>query len=289
VTVVVKEIQNQDLEEVSEFLHREMWKGISPADWLRSLQLPWSFEIPHYGYQLRDNDRLVGVYTAIFSERPIRGNPERFCNLAAWFVLPDYRLHSIKLLKALLDQKNCHLTDLSPIPHVVQIMKKFGFSLLDATLTVQPNLPFWRWASRNEVITEPECIREELGGEVRQIFDDHLGLGSLRHIVLKHNGDPCLVMYVIRSRKKIPCATVLYVSDSKVLARRYKTLSHFFLLREHTFLTIFESRFLERSPVLSFQLQSPHRKLFRSSTLLAEDIDNLYSELVTLVQPSQIQ
>ena len=43
---------------------------------------------------------------------------------------------------------------------------------------------------------------------------------------------------------------------------------------------LIERAVVERAPRLSFSVRSPRRKMFRSSTLEAHQIDYLYSELV---------
>ena len=54
--------------------------------------LPWKVDAPNHGFMLRDGQRVVGAYLAFYSERLIAGRMERFCNLGAWYVLPEYRL-----------------------------------------------------------------------------------------------------------------------------------------------------------------------------------------------------
>lgn len=283
--VTISEISDQDLEAVSEFLHRHMNSAIPVDVWLASLRPPWDFQGPHHGYQLRDDGVLVGVYTAIFSERPIRGEPEKFCNLATWYVLPDYRFHSLGLLKRLLDQGRYHMTDLSPKPAIIKIMRRLQFKFLDTSLTIMPNVAWPGWSSQEKIITESSRIQAVLTEEGRQIYEDHASLGSLQHLAVGHRGDYCHIVYLRQARKRIPCVLVLHIGAPKVLAHCYQTLSRYFLLKERSLFTLFESRFLERRPVLSFEARSPHRnKLFLSESLEAGDIDNLYSELVTLAR-----
>ena len=56
----------------------------------------------------------------------------RFCNLASWSVLPEYRFHSVRLLKALLAQHGYHFTDLAPSEKVESVNARFKFRYLDA-------------------------------------------------------------------------------------------------------------------------------------------------------------
>ena len=91
---------------------------------------------------LLDGDRIVGAHLAFYSRADDRRPPERFCNLGAWCVLPEYRFHGLRLLKALLAQEGYHFTDLSPSGNVVGLNKRLGFEFLDTTTALVPNLPW---------------------------------------------------------------------------------------------------------------------------------------------------
>ena len=66
------------------------------------------------GFMLLGDGAVGGVDLASYSERTISGRRERFCNLGAWCVLPEFRFHALRLLKALLAQDGYHFIDLSP-------------------------------------------------------------------------------------------------------------------------------------------------------------------------------
>jgi hypothetical protein len=118
-----------------------------------------------------------------------------------------------------------------------------------------------------------------------RIYEDHRNLGSLRHVLISDGEAACHVVFHRNRRKGIPTVTVLHVTDVEVLSRNHHILGSHFLTRQRAVLTIFEPRHILESPFLSFRTQSPHRKMFRSDTLVAEDIDNLYSEAVCLTVP----
>ena len=87
---------------------------------------------------LRDGQRVVGVYLAFYSERFIADQVERFCNLGSWSVLPEYRLHSVRLLKALLAQDGYHFTDLAPSEKVESVNARLKFRYLDTSMALLP-------------------------------------------------------------------------------------------------------------------------------------------------------
>lgn len=104
-TVELTPITDVDVPAVADFLHANFSDRIP---WAQACSAtPWKVDTPNHGFMLRDGQSLVGVHLAFYSDRLIAGKLERFCNLGAWCVLPDFRSHSIRLLKALLEQAGC--------------------------------------------------------------------------------------------------------------------------------------------------------------------------------------
>ncbi|MEZ5987788.1 MAG: hypothetical protein R3F30_01410 [Planctomycetota bacterium] len=281
-SLTVEPLGEDDLPAVAALMHAHMNPRIPVADWERSYRMPWARCGPHYGYGLWQDGRLAGAYTVIWSRRTVDGREELFGNLAAWCVEPELRLHSLSLLKQVLADKQVHLTDLSPKPEVARLMRRFGFEALDTTWCLMPNLPWW---GLTRILTDPAAIAARLAGDARQVFEDHRDVGAVHHLLLDVRDRPCHVMYHRRTRKGVPCVTVLHVSEPAALPGRYLGLGGHFLRRERALLTVWEDRFLVRRPLLSRRTASPHAKLFRSPTLGPGRIDNLYSELVTLAEP----
>ena len=94
---------------------------------------PWKVDAPNHGFMLHDGQRIVGAHTAFYSERLVAGRMERFCDLGTWYVLPEFRSHSIRLIKALLAQDGYHFTALTPGHKVVSIHTQLGFHPLDTS------------------------------------------------------------------------------------------------------------------------------------------------------------
>lgn len=275
---VIEALTTSSLDEASEFLHRHMNRRISVGQWSASMRTPWQNPGPNHGYGLRANGILVGVYHAIYATRSIRGHSESFCNLAAWCVHPDFRAHSLSLLKRQLDHRDFHMTDLSPRPDVAKLMRRFGFRDLDTTSWVAPNMP---WRGRRDVVTSLDEIARHLSGDAQTTFCDHRDLAAIQHVLLTSEHAPCHVIYQTTKKRGFPCAVVLHASAPDVLEDRFSTLAGYILRRHGVLFTICETRIVAKRPRLA-ALRAFGAKLFRSSTLEATAIDNLYSELVTL-------
>ena len=90
-------ITDADIADVADFLRVNMNPKVT---WARACVPPWKVDAPNHGFMLRDGQRVVGVQLAFYSERLVAGRAERFCNMGAWCVLPEYRFHSIRLVMA---------------------------------------------------------------------------------------------------------------------------------------------------------------------------------------------
>ena len=175
---------------------------------------------------------MVGVYLAFYSERKIDGRSERFCNLAAWCVLEEYRSHGLRLLRALLAQKGYHFTDLSPSGSVIALNTRLKFSHLDVATALVPNLPWPLWSPRVRVISEPQEIERTLRGRDLEIYRDHARAAAARHVVVVKGGETCYVMFRKDRRKNLPLfASILYVGNPELFRTTAKYVFRHLLFR----------------------------------------------------------
>ncbi|HEX2416416.1 MAG TPA: hypothetical protein VHJ37_14490 [Thermoleophilaceae bacterium] len=278
--VRVSPITDTDIRRVGEFLNENLNKKLSANQWARSLDVPWSVDSPNSGFMLLDGDTIVGAHLAFYSERMIEGRRERFCNLGAWCVQPDYRFHSLRLLKALLAQEGYTFTDLSPSGNVIGVNEKLGFRSLDTSTAWLPNLPLPSWPGRNVISSDPALIERTLSGDELQLYRDHADTGAARHLVLIRGDEWCYVVFRKDRRKKLPLfASMLHVSHPSLFRRMAGPLGRHLLLRHGALATLVEDRIVEQPPQLAIHVPSGRRRMFRSPRLEPAQIDYLYSEL----------
>ncbi len=273
-------ITRADVPAVAQFLHAELNTRIASAEWEAAIAPPWSCSRPNHGFLLRAGERIVGVYLAFYSERRMDGQTERFCNLAAWCVLDEYRTRSVLLLNALLAQKGYHFTDLSPSGNVIPLNLRLKFSHLDVTTALVPNLPLPLLSWRVRIISEPREIERTLHDRDLEIYRDHARAAAAHHIVVVEGNSTCYVMFRRVRRKNLPLfASILYVGNRELFHRVAKHVARHLLLRHGILATLTELRVVGDRPRLSIMLKSPRPKMFRSATLRPDQIDDLYSEL----------
>ncbi len=284
-TVHVRPISANDVPAAAAFLHANLNSHVSADAWTQAVRVPWAVSPPNHGFLLAeadsDGERVVGVYLAFYSERLIAGRAESFCNLGAWCVLPSHRFGGVRLLKALLAQPGYTFTDLSPSGAVVPLNERLNFAFLDTTTALIPNLPWPSWPGQCRIITEPSVIRSTLTGADLQRYLDHEHAAAARHVLLVKGGRHCHVIFRRDRRKRLPIfASILHVTDPALFQELARPLARHLLLRHGIAATLAEARVVGGRPKPSVLVPNTRRKMYKSASLRADQIDNLYSELV---------
>lgn len=281
--VDVRPIMDDDADAISGFLHDHLNSRPGRAAWRAILAPPWSAEPPNQGFQLVADDTIVGAYVAVYSERDVDGEQRRFCNLAAFCVLEDYRPHSFRLMRAILAQQGYEFTDFSPSGNVVALNERLGFAALDTATRLAPNLP--RLPRRGLTVSDdPAVVAGVLSGQDARVHRDHRHAPAARHIVAIAHGEYSYLVVRKERRKGLPVfSSLLYVGGSRELLRSaWPQVGSHLLVRHGALATLAERRVLGFLPAFGVDLETPRVKMFRSSTVPANAIDYLYSELTLL-------
>jgi hypothetical protein len=232
---------------------------------------------------LTAEDRVVGVYLAYYSQRHIDGEIHRFCNLASWCVLQEYRSHSLRLLRALLAQEGYHFTDLTPNKDVVQLNTRLKFQHLDTATALILNLPWPPWPGRTRVVSDRSVIQSALGGRDLEIYRDHAHAAAAHHLVVLRGTESCYVMFRRDRRDNLPLfASMLHVGNLGLFRHTAQYVFRHLLIHHGIPATLAELRVIGYRPRLSVMLRSRQPKMYRSNHLGPEQIDYLYSELTCL-------
>jgi len=303
-TVELAPITDADVAVVADFLHVDFNSRVSSSTWSRVMSVPWKVDAPNHGFMLQEGQRVVGAYLAFYSDRLVAGRVERFCNLASWSVLPEYRFHSVRLLKALLAQDGYHFTDLAPSEKVESVNARFKFRYLDTSAVFVPHLPWPTLPGRTKVSADADVIVATLAGPDLELYRDHAQAPATHHLVLIRGSESCYVMFRKRWWKGRPVfAAILYVSNPSLFQRTVTSLARYLLVHYRLLATFAELRIVGIRPRTSFVLPYPktlvrrhnsritrwyaakyqgmiHPKMYRSASLEPDQVDELYSELV---------
>ena len=278
--VSIRPISDADIRRVAEFLHAHLNGRTSVDSWAAAMTPPWTFDQPNHGFLLQEGERIVGAHLALYSERTIDGRAESICNLAAWCVLPTHRHHSVRLVRALLGQKEYHFIDLSPSGNVVPLNLRLRFEFLDTATALVPNLP---WPHRHRgvrVLSDSEELARRLSGRDLDIYRDHVGAAAAHHLVVVRGDETCYVIFRRDRRKGLPLfASFIHVGNPTLFQAAATDVHRHLLLRHRIPFTLNELRVVGSRPRWSHMLRSPRPKMYRSPTLRPDQIDYLYSEL----------
>lgn len=276
---IIEPISMEMLPEFAAFLNANMGQIRSTEDWILGLSASWDAHRPNYGFVLRENGRITGGIGAIYAQRIIRGQTEKFCNITSWCVLDSHRKWSMPLAMAAVGQPGYHFTDFSPTKVVGGVLRFLKFKPLDEAIVVIPNgiSP----QLRGRILSTPARIAEALGGHALQVWLDHSNFHWLEHVLVGQPGNWCHLIYKRDRLKGLSSARILYRSNAEILERYLPRLAWHLLCRG-LLTTQIERRFLSHLPRVCRLRTGFNPKLYLSSTLGDEDIDYLYSESMVL-------
>lgn len=279
--VHVHPITPDDTAAVSVFLHDHLNSALPPRQWRSLLEPPWDATAPNSGFMLVQDARIVGAYAAVYSRRVVAGEKVAFCNLAAFCVLDPYRMHSLRLARAILAQPGYEFTDFSPSGSVVALNERLGFRRLDtaSVLCVNAPLPPRRGLT---VTSEPSELAEVLHGEDLAVYRDHRATAA-RHVAVARGERYAYLIVRRERRKRLPwfAVPVYAAGDIGLLREAWPQLLSHLGLRLRLPFTLAEPRVLGFAP-RGYRPSRSRPKMFRSQRVDAAQIDGLYSELVLL-------
>jgi hypothetical protein len=276
----LRPVLNSDIEAVCAFLADHMQRGMTKDEYRPLFTYPWMPEKSGMGFLLEEEGKLVGFLGAIYSERMIRGESSRFCNLTNWCVLPNFRNESLKLLFAVLGQSGQTIVNLSPSEEVQKMLTRMRYQQLDALkLFSFPLTQLWTLAGRGKLLWDRIEIQGCVDEEGRKIINDHSDTGC-RFVVIAHEGITSLIVSKKRRKQGISFTEILHVSGPELFRQSFERVKLGLMFKDRTMLLAIDERLLKsRLP-----LMLPYRRVsfFKSTSLTPQDVDNLYSEIAVL-------
>jgi GNAT superfamily N-acetyltransferase len=282
--VVVRPATNDEVDDISGFLHSHMSAKVSQEQWRRILDYPWRPRDVDLGRVAVDGDRIVGFLGLVYADRKVGSVTERFCNVCAWYLLRDYRGRGIgdNLLTDAVADPLVTYTNLTATLASAQAFCNRGFRVLD-----EDRLLFYPEPGESTVrvslkhIEGLDTANEFLHTEAYRIWCDHRDFNVV-HLVAQLGMKSCyLVFSVKRKGADLLYHEVLYASDHTFLAEHAQAISNGFLNSKDAVLAI-DRRFL---PMVSRTAKAETIRLvrlYRSTCLQPRHVDHLYSEIALL-------
>jgi acetoacetyl-CoA synthetase len=287
--VIIREARGDDFDRVYPLLLESKNSHLNTENWRQLFIDHTGLQNDHFGWVLVDGDNVVGFVSTILSERTIRGETVRLCNTSSWIVKPEYRAHSLALHAKVIADKSITVTNLSPTAHVLKLLEKLGFTLMDKSeRIILPVVTARTFMDNCKVITQPSGIKGALTGENLRFFRDH-HLPFNHHVLLRTPVGDCYVMMnralkTIGGNLRLPFARVHHIGAPDLFVRHLEKLVVRVAASFKVAAMIVDDRMLHGAvPWHSFMRPGGERKAaFRSKRLVAEDIDGLYTEATIL-------
>jgi len=277
VTAIVRDATAADVPALSQFLSRRF--GGRASAFTRVFGYSWAAEKPDLGLLIEDEQRIRGFIGAMYSDRPLRGEVRRFCNIHDFVVDPEYRALTLPMLGRLLAPRDRIYTCFSASPTVIEILKFFGFRIVDGSKVVFTPLSAPATRRRGVRLHAAADVPEALDAAERRLLEDH---SSYRcgHFVLEAKTDRCYFVTIRRGRDVRAFADVLHASDPSLLAACAGHV-HAAVTRRHlTPLLGLDRRFVRRAPPGAFVYDRTRPVAYRAADVEPQEVDALYSELV---------
>jgi hypothetical protein len=238
----------------------------------------------HYGYVMLAEGKPVGVLGALFSQRLIEGRSVRFCNLHNWYVEPAHRARSLLLMRPILALKDHVITDLSASGEVVAISERLGFTRLDRTIRLLPQIP-WKSGTADliDLVKTPDVVASRLNAQEQQLVRDHQHIGCQVLLVESDDGH-CLVIASTVPARWLPHVFVHYLSNPQVFARHHSQIRHQLLRAGGCYVAVNTPHLAGETIPYSFTADA-NQRLVRGTHCPPESIDSLYSEMPLLKLP----
>ena len=254
--VTLRGIFDEDLDDVYCFLSKNFDPGIILDIWRLAFNRSWMPEKPNNGFMLVANKTIVGVFCALYSQQQTRKGIQNICNTSTWFVLDEYRSHSLKLMAAMLDQKGFLFTSLSATPNVYELHRSFGFRSYVTTLVAIPNLPKLNYVSKRlEILVDPESMGRCLDSEVKQISIDHRDLPAVQQVVFHAADETLLVIFDIRNVRGVRATNIFYLSNPDMFYQNRYEICSYFLLHNYTLFTRIHRCSMSKVPAFSLEIK----------------------------------
>ncbi len=278
----ITSIQAGDIEDVAQFMHVNMNDKFTADTWARTLKSSWVEDIPNYGFMLKNkNQDVVGVLCALYSQQEFNGRIEQMCNPHSWCVLPEYRTKSVQLVLGVIRQKGYHFTMFTPNKSGLEIFAYLRFKPLENEISTLLNIPKLTPNKLSFIDDSPTALAC-LSARDRVIYKDHLKYPWLDRIVFGSKGKFGFILFKQQKFKKLNSINIIFVSDLALFSEFWSDIRSFFLLKRRIFTTRIESRYLKHAEFWSLKPEHGQQKFYLSSSLEAEDIQNIYSELVAM-------
>jgi GNAT superfamily N-acetyltransferase len=281
-SAIVRPAGEADIEPVARLLHERMNARIPAERWHRLLDYPWRPAGVERGWLVEDRGRIVGFMGTIYSDRPVGGRLQRFCDLSSWYLLAEYRGDGTgdALLQAGMAQPGVTYATMTARRATGRKIRALGFAVLDATRSLfRPRSGPQRMVL--SCLRDPAAIRDRLTASQQLVLDAHEGF-DIHHALV---GDPGLWLVYQRKLKGDAVAyhEILHASDPARLSAEAQAIADTLVAGENGVLAV-DSRWMAPQDDQGTVEPIALPRWYRSPDLVPAAVDHLFSEVILLDQ-----
>lgn len=210
-----REIAAGDVEAVADLLTRG-FPGRPRAYWLAGLERQAARAVPdgypRYGYLLEAAGAVVGVLLLMYSRKVSGVEPALTCNVASWYVEPQFRNQASLLSAVALKHKHVTYVNVTPAPPTWPILKAQGYKrYCNGLFFALPALS--RGHGAIEVIAPNSAKVGDLSVNEFELLQRHAGYGCLSLVSRTSRGAMPFVLAPFRVRQgriSLPAMQLIY-------------------------------------------------------------------------------
>lgn len=272
-----------DIAPMIDLLHTHMNSKFSKQRWRRLFTYTWCAEKPDFGRVAEVGGEIVGCVAAIYSDRLIDGQLERFVNPAAWYLKKEARGTGlgIDLMADLTSNPEWHYHVNTSSKNTTGLLERIGFGVLDDAKYV------WRRGVRSagmaNLVTELAAIHAAISEDESRILRDHHGLPVTPVFCMATGSSALLILGNTIKNENERWLDVMYVSNPKFLAENGDAVAQS-LLREPDMVFAADARFCKGEAEGAKRVTLDVARYAKSQTLSGHYIDHLYSEIQLMGQ-----
>lgn len=281
--LLVYDITSSDIDEVYLFLTKNNYNlpgNLNIDVWRSAFKIQWMPNKPNNGFMLKKDNMIVGVLCAFYSIQNISNINHAVCNLSTWFVLNEYRRHSLTLMWNILRQKGFIFTSHSMRDDLVSLHTALGFTRYNNDrLVFILNYPRLSWLFKKiKFYTDILSFKQILNNKLLRICYDHATLSRIKQVVFVDNNCSCLILYKESYSKNIRCANIIYLSNPYFYRKHKSLISKFFFIKRRLFITRIILSHLNNVHFRAIKVHNKENMMYKSKENELLSIREIYSE-----------
>ena len=238
-----REIAAGDVEAIANLLTRG-FPGRPRSYWLAGLQRQAARAVPHgyprYGYLLEAAGAVVGVLLLLYTDKTPGAEPTLSCNVASWYVDPQFRNQASLLSAIALKHKHVTYVNITPAPPTWPILEAQGYKRYCNGLFLAA--PAAARGSGSIVVVDQDTPKpDDLSASDFALLQRHAGYGCFSLICRTAGGTMPFVFSPFRIRRgriALPTMQLIYCRRIDDFVACAGPVGRFLLMRRKPFVII---------------------------------------------------